>query len=265
MLGKDLETLINLVHQKNKKDVTVIKKELADKLNINVKTINNWITVHHDSESRIGRPYVAYLRKIFEPLLIRDVLRVVADKAFAIAPSELVCFWLVCGTEVVLIKDSVRNELLQPPRIFRYYNDEIHKTLNDISLTIESIQTTQVINTSGKGKKELAYLETPHIVTTYLLNNHCYSNLKIPLIKGSNIGPRVLGLLELVNKLERKADKGFEPMVHTAYSENDNFYTSDEINALRSMALNEFADHLKGIMRALDYFEPDTSLINISC
>lgn len=261
MNGKDIGFLITLICEKNKQNEITLKRELADKLDISVKTLHNWITDPAKMKSKIGRPYVAYLRRIFEPLLIVDRLKELENTAFDITPSELICFWIVCGTEVILLKDSVRVEPAESKHAVQYTNDEIHKRLSDESITVNAIQTAQAVNLHGPVLHECVNKNAPHIVTSYLSKQMCYSLLKIPLVVRSVIGPRVIGLIELENKLSPSSGGVRKPIDPTTAVEPSAYpcFTEKEENVLRSKILNEYNKKLSKIMAALDYLEPDTS------
>lgn len=258
MYGKDIAFLLDLMNKQGEKERNSFKKSLAKKLDINLKTINSWVSNPSKMTYKIGRPYVAYMRRIFESLLILDRLRALEDKIFKIAPSEIVSFWLVCGTEVILLKDSTRNELLKPVKKFKYHNNEVHKRLSDISVTIDSIQTARVINLSGDGIKNHKKKVIHHIMTSHLSNGICYSILKIPLIIGSLIGARVVGLIDLQNKLEKVSGGKWQP-IHSDEINQKALYTNEEVDLIRDVALKEYNSNLKEIIEALDYLEPDTS------
>lgn len=257
MVGRDIANLVTMILDSHpEQDEVSIHKELANKLDINIKTFTSWITKKADNS--IGRPYVAYLRRICEPFLIKARLQVLEEKAFAIAPSEFICFWIVCGTEVLLLKDTARNELF--PSQFKYHNDEIHKRLTDISMTIDSIQETKVINAFADGISSHKKKVVSHTMTNHLSGGICYSMLKLPLVIRSTIGPRVIGLVDLQNKLEKNEKDEWKPIQDQLGKRNtDSIYTEQEIDAVRELALSEYNDHLKPIMEALDYLDPQTS------
>lgn len=257
MVGRDIAHLLNRVHGNGTpKDEAALKRALASKLDINIKTLNSWMS--DKADAKIGRPYVAYLRRFFEPILIREKLHAIEESAFTIAPSECICFWIVCGTEVILLKDSVRNELL--PQQYKFHNDEIHKLLSDDSMTVDSIQETKVINTYGEEINHHKKKDFPHILTYLLSGGMCHSLLKVPVVIRSAIGPRVIGLLDLQNKLEKKPDGSRKPIQEQkGQRSTDSIYTEGEVISLRDMVLTEYNTDLKVIMDALDYLDPATS------
>jgi hypothetical protein len=259
MYGKDIAYLVDAISKRTGKSDTVVKKELADKLDINIKTLDSWISGEGKTENRIGRPYVAYIRSIFEPILITERLHSLINKIFKIAPSELVCFWLACGTELILLKDSARNELLKPIKQSKYHNDEIRKRFSDVSMTIDSIQTAQIINTSGAGITNYTKRVSHHILSSHLANNICYSILKIPLLIGSSIGPRVIGLIDLYNKLEKTSEEKWQPVIVKPTQEDGALYTIEEVDTIRNIALKEYRDNLKKVIESLDYIDPETT------
>ena len=261
MIGKDIGDLVRLVLESNGLDEEAFTKNIAHKLDINIKTLQSWITDPAKREHSIGRPYVAYLRKIFEPLLLKDLIVSLVNKVFKIAPSEFVGFWLRCGTEVILLRDSSRSELIKPPKEYRYRNDEVHLTLYDQILTIDAIQTAQVFNLTGDEISTKREKVNPHIMAGHLQNGACTNLLKIPLITGSSIGPKVVGLFDLQNKLVKDddgkwvqwSDKLNVPVPH---------YSQEEIDAIRDVGIKEYNDKFKRIIKPLDYFDPETTPIN---
>lgn len=264
MYGKDIVHLVDIMQKHSNKDESNIKKELSDKLNINIKTFNSWMTDSKKINSKIGRPYVAYMRKIFETHIIKNILRSIEDKAFKIAPSEFICFWLVCGSEIVLIKDSARNELLKPITKFRYFNDEIHKMFNDNSLVVESIQKAQIFNISGCKANNCQKIVAPDIYRGYLCGGVCISTLKIPIVMGTPFGPRVIGLFDMVNKLTRNQEGKLLPFSLKTELFEESLYTEEEVSSLKNMIHKEYDNNLRQLILALDYLEPDTASFNIS-
>jgi hypothetical protein len=257
MLGRDIALLVDMTKEREtRKDDSGIIKEIAEKLDINIKTFNSWINEKVDY--RIGRPYVAYLRRIFEPLLFKERLHALEESVFEKVPSEFIGFWVVCGTEVILLKDTARNALF--PVSQRYFNDEIHKRLTDISTTIDAIQETRVINVFDAGDGIYKGNTAPHTVTHHLSGRTCFSMLKVPIVTRSSIGPRVVGLVDLRNKLASVNCSGWEPVQRTPGNRStDTIFTNEDIELIRQIAYREFDTNLRKLMEALDYFDPDTS------
>jgi len=259
MYGKDIAALLNLTEKHDKKDQNSIKKELAKQLDINLKTLESWVSAPEKKLYSIGRPYVVYLRKIFEPLLLLEKIRELEEKIFKIAPSEFIGFWLVCGMELILLKDSVRNQLLKPQKKYKFYNDELHKRLSDNSMTIESIQTAQIINTSGDGINAHKKKIIPSTMANLLSGGKSISLLKIPLITGSSIGPRGIGLLDIRNKLEKREDGEYYQISIDENNRKKAFYTKDEVEQIRDIAQREYTTNMKEVLDALDYLDPQSS------
>lgn len=257
MDGQDVARLVSLIAHECGKDEQVVKKDLSDKLDVNIKTFNSWTTEGKGKRDvKISRPMVAYLRRIVEPLLIRPRICTITSKLFALVPSECVAFWLVCGTEVILLKDSVRSQCVDQNKEYNQ-NDEIHKTLNDGSMTIDAIQNAQIVNTTKSFIKN--YGDSNHLYVNYLTNSECHSVVKIPLIVGSKIGPRVVAVIELQNKLDNNGSGKQSVIKENSRSSDVGIFSSDDIDRIRTEALQGYNNTLKELMASLDYFDPLTS------
>lgn len=262
MIGKDIADLIQLARESKGIDEEAFTKKIAHKLDINIKTFQSWVSDPTKLGHKIGRPYVAYLRKIFEPLLLKDLIVSLVNRVFKIAPSEFIGFWLKCGTEVILLRDSSRSELIKPSKDYKHRNDEVYLTLHDQILTIDAIQTAQVFNLTGDEIASKREKVNPHIMAGHLTNGTCTNLLKIPLITGSSIGPKVVGLFDLQNKLVKGADGKFIQWSADLAGSGPQSYTQEEIESIREVGLKDYNDKLKKIIKPLDYFDPETSPIN---
>ncbi len=260
MLGKDIARLITLVNKYTSIDEQTLTRDISQKLDINIKTFTSWMSDPIKMEHKIGRPYVAYMRRMFESILLRDLIQGLVKKVFKIAQGEFVGFWIICGTEVVLLKDTARIETLKQKNKSRFYNDELHITLHDFSATVEAIQTAQVLNRPGTALIGEQDFVGYHIMTNYLTNKSCSSLLKIPIIIRSTIGPRVVGLLDIQNRLY-KNDEGKLVLVKPRCSEEP-LFTMQEVDQIREAALKEYNEKLHEIIQALDYLDPETSPSN---
>ncbi len=262
MIGKDIGDLIQVVLESKGLYEEAFIKNIAHKLDINIKTFQSWISDPVKMEYKIGRPYVAYLRKIFEPLLLQDLIVSLVNKVFKIAPSEFIGFWLKCGTEVILLRDCSRSELIKPSKDYKHRNDEVHLTLHDQLLTIDAIQRAQVFNLTGNEIMSNRENGNLHIMAGHLTNGVCTNLLKMPLITGSSIGPKVVGLFDLQNKLEKNEDGKWVQWSANSDKAEPQPYTAEEIESIREIGLKEYNDKLKKIIKPLDYFDPETTPIN---
>lgn len=229
MNGSDLSFL--------RQEAKMSRESLSKLLDISLRTLINWESSGLDCI--LGKPYVLASRVIFESKLLRDKLQKITREAYSIAPSRYVSIWLVCGHELMLMRNVAYHADFTGED--KFLNDEIRKSIREKSLIAFPLKNNEIINIggeenirthSGKSKTESD--------TQYFKDGVCKSILHIPFFLETDVGARPAALLVLEEK-EKPLEK-------------DKPYQENEIIQLKQLLKDNFNNGIGKICKALDFY-----------
>lgn len=222
-----------------RQEAKMSRESLLKLLDISLRTLINWENL--GEKFKLGKPYILALRVIFESKLLKDKLQKITKGAYDIAPSRYVSIWLVCGHELMLMRDVAYHAEFKGDD--KFLNDEIRKSIREKSIIVYPLRHNEVINIAGEknirnhpGKSET------ESDTQYFKDSVCKSILHIPFFSETEVGARPAALLVLEENIKQIED-------------NDNkAYEEDKIKELIDLLKDNFNNGIGKICKALDFY-----------
>ncbi len=229
MNGNDLKLLRN--------EAMMSRESLSQLLDISLRTMINW--ENQGINVKLGKPYILALRAIFESRLLKHKLQQITKAAYAIAPSRYVSIWLVCGYELMLMRDvAYHAEFIGDDK---FLNDEIRKSIREKSLIVYPLKHNKIVNLAGEENiRNHPGKSKTESDTQYFKDGVCKSILHIPFFSETEVGARPAALLVL-EEIEGNDGEG---------------YNEDKIVKLKELLIENFSNGIGKICKALDFYRP---------
>ena len=228
------------------------QSEVAELLGVSSRTIAGW---ESSSTKNFTDLEAKALSQIFQPILLVQKIKDMADQAFNAIPSELVTIWIVEKEECFTLPETTR--------MYFAPGNCLPKTICSLmqeSLTTYPLRTGETLNLAGEAIKEHKAKKNKSNRASHLFKGGlCESLLHVPALIPSSRGPMPILLLSLENKLERqknelkKANAGTESVKYTVIEAKPGevrLYDDDDEAKAKALA-DEFKESLVEDMRLL--------------
>ena len=216
-----------------RQEAKMSRESLSKLLDISLRTLINW--ENSGVDFTLGKPYVLAMRVIFESKLLRNKLQKITREAYNIASSRYVSIWLVCGHELMLMRNiAYHAEFIAEDK---FLNDEIRKSIREKSLIVYPLKHNEIINEAGIDNiRNHPGKDKTESDTQYFKDGVCKSILHIPFFSETDVGARPAALLVLEEK------------------DNEKAYEENEIIKLTALLKESFNNGIGKICKALDFY-----------